>query len=143
VCACMCVCACVYVHVCLCARSCVFAVRPSARAQETPGAHANRLTNTPTRRGRHTTKMHTTHRLYACSMCVCMHAACAAHIVCGRACACVGSKRPHLGGVATISRVPKRPGLCCRIYPFHRALLQKRHTILRSLLIVATPYRDA
>jgi len=42
-------------------------------------------------------------------------------------------------GVATISRLLKI-GLFCRIPFFYRALLQKRPVILRSLLIVATPY---
>jgi len=43
-------------------------------------------------------------------------------------------------GVATISRLLKIIGLFCRISPFNRSLLQKRPIILRSLLIVATPY---
>jgi len=43
-----------------------------------------------------------------------------------------------LYGVATISRLLKIIGF--GISWFYRALLQKRPTILRSLLIVATPY---
>ena len=43
-------------------------------------------------------------------------------------------------GVATISRLFKIIGLFCRISSRYRALLQKRPVILRSLLIVATPY---
>ena len=42
--------------------------------------------------------------------------------------------------VASISRLLKIIDLFCRIWYFYRALLQKRHIILRSLLIVATPY---
>ena len=47
--------------------------------------------------------------------------------------------RQHYG-VARISRLLKSLGLFCRISLFNRALLQKRPIILRSLLIVATPY---
>jgi len=43
-------------------------------------------------------------------------------------------------GVATISRLLKIIGLFCRIPSVYRALLQKRLIILKSLLIVATPY---
>ena len=44
-------------------------------------------------------------------------------------------------GMATISRFLKIIGLFCRISSlFYRALLQKRPIILRSLLVVATPY---
>jgi len=43
-------------------------------------------------------------------------------------------------GVATISRLLNIIGLFCRIWSLYRALLQKRPIILRSLLIVATPY---
>ena len=43
-------------------------------------------------------------------------------------------------GVATISRLLKFKGLFCRNSLFTRALLQKRPMILRSLLIVVTPY---
>jgi len=45
-------------------------------------------------------------------------------------------------GVATISRLFKIIGLFCRISSLYRALLQIRPIILRSLLIVATPYHD-
>jgi len=43
-------------------------------------------------------------------------------------------------GVATISRLLKNIGLFCRICLFYGALLQKKTIILRSLLMVATPY---
>ena len=43
-------------------------------------------------------------------------------------------------GVATIRRLLKRLGLFAEYTLFYRALLQKRPIILRSLLIVATPY---
>ena len=43
-------------------------------------------------------------------------------------------------GEATISRPLKMMGLSCKYSLFYRALLQKRPIILRSLLIVATPY---
>ena len=45
-------------------------------------------------------------------------------------------------GVATISKLLKFMGLFCENSLFYRALLQKRPIILRSLLIVATPYLD-
>ena len=45
-------------------------------------------------------------------------------------------------GVATISRLLKITSLFCRIRLFYRAVLQKRPIILRSLLIVATPYKS-
>ena len=46
----------------------------------------------------------------------------------------------HIYGVATISMLLKIY-VCCAAYSlFYRALLQKRLIILRSLLIVATPY---
>ena len=43
-------------------------------------------------------------------------------------------------GVATIRRLLKITRLFCRILSLHRALLQKIPIVLRSLLIVATPY---
>jgi len=43
-------------------------------------------------------------------------------------------------GVATISRLLKIIGLFAEYHLFYRALLQKRPIILRSLLIIATPY---
>ena len=43
-------------------------------------------------------------------------------------------------GMATISRLLKNIGLFAEYGVFYRAFLQKRPTILRSLLIVATPY---
>ena len=47
----------------------------------------------------------------------------------------------HVGyRVATISRLLKITGLFCKIQSLYRALLQKRPTICRSLLIVDTPY---
>jgi len=42
--------------------------------------------------------------------------------------------------LATIRRFLKIVGLLCRIYLFHMTVLQKRPVILRSLLIVATPF---
>jgi len=45
-------------------------------------------------------------------------------------------------GVATMSRLFKIIDLFCRISSLCRALWQKRPTILRSLLIVATPYMN-
>jgi len=47
---------------------------------------------------------------------------------------------PYYYGVATISRLLKVIDLFCGISLFYRAVLQKRPLILRSLLIVATPY---
>ena len=47
----------------------------------------------------------------------------------------------HTYGVATISRLLKIIGLFAAYRLFYRALLQKRPVILRSLLIVATPYQ--
>jgi len=44
-------------------------------------------------------------------------------------------------GVATISRLLKIIRLFCRKSFLYRALLQKRSIFLRSLLIIATPYR--
>jgi len=46
----------------------------------------------------------------------------------------------HYCGVATISRLLKIIGLFCKRAPEKRQYLQKRPIILRSLLIVATPY---
>jgi len=43
-------------------------------------------------------------------------------------------------GVATIGRLLKMIGLFVEYHLFSRALLQERPIILRSLLIVATPY---
>ena len=42
--------------------------------------------------------------------------------------------------MVTISRLRRITGLFCRILSLYRALLLKRPIILRSLLIVATPY---
>jgi len=46
----------------------------------------------------------------------------------------------HVVWVATISRLNTIIGLFCRYSLFSRALLKRRPMILRSLLIVATPY---
>ena len=46
-------------------------------------------------------------------------------------------------GVATVSRLLKIISLFSKYRLFYRALLQKRPMILRSLLIVATPYQLA
>ena len=46
----------------------------------------------------------------------------------------------HFYGVATIGRLLKITGLFAEYRLFHRALLRKRPVILRSLLMVATPY---
>jgi len=64
---------------------------------------------------------------------------CIAHTFC-RSLKLIGimSKEPY--GVATISRLLKITGSFAESSLFYRALLQKRPTILRSLLIVATPY---
>ena len=43
-------------------------------------------------------------------------------------------------GVATISRLLRIKGIFIEERLFYRALLQTRYMILRSLLIVATPY---
>jgi len=46
-------------------------------------------------------------------------------------------------GVAMISRLLKLQASFAEYRLFYRALLQKRHIILRSLLIVATPYQHS
>ena len=47
----------------------------------------------------------------------------------------------YVYGVATISRLLKTTGLFCKKPCTRDDILQKRHIILRSLLIVVTPYR--